>query len=128
MIASAFSSAPGILASRLAISLMLLCFVGCGGNGITEEPKSFPSFDTASVWYSDHAITEQMTPSSTAIAWAGYCGNSNRKVLLIAFTSKPSKRYVYEGVPGEVWAAFKAADSKGKFYNSTIKGRYRFGL
>jgi hypothetical protein len=110
----------------LLVLILFSLFFGCGGSA--EAPKNFPSFDAAASWYSEHAVTDQMTPDSTAIAWAGYCATSDRQMLLVAFTSDPGKRYVFEGVPAEVWAAFKSADSKGKFYHANIKGRYRFGL
>ena len=51
----------------------------------------------------------------------------NQRARVIAFTSDPSKRYVFEGLPAEVWEAFQAADSKGKYYNANIKSRYRLG-
>lgn len=34
--------------------------------------------------------------------------------------------YQYFDVPESVWEAFKLADSKGQFINSTLKGSYRY--
>jgi hypothetical protein len=36
------------------------------------------------------------------------------------------RRYVYEGVPPEVFEAFKAAFSKGSFFNREIRDRYQY--
>ncbi len=35
--------------------------------------------------------------------------------------------YVYQSVPGVVWADFIGSESKGKFLNENIKGQYEFG-
>ena len=38
------------------------------------------------------------------------------------------KKYVFENMPFEIWEDFKNAESKGKFYNLKIKGRYKLSL
>lgn len=35
------------------------------------------------------------------------------------------KTYLYYGVEKDVWEGFKLSDSKGKYYTSFIKGKYR---
>lgn len=44
----------------------------------------------------------------------------------MAITMKGGKKNVYacQGVPLEVFEAFKNAGSRGKFFNENIKGRY----
>ena len=37
-------------------------------------------------------------------------------------------RYDYEDVEPETYAAFKAAPSKGRFFNESLRDRYRFRL
>ena len=44
--------------------------------------------------------------------------------LGIRFVS--GSRYVYAGVPVEVYAAFLAAPSKGEYFNAAIRDRYSF--
>lgn len=110
---------------RLAIlPLLFLLLTACG----VEEPKAFTSIDQASAWYLTNAVTDDMSPDSKAISHAAYCGSSPRRVLLVAFTSNPSKHYVHEGVPKSVWDDFQGADSKGKYYNANIRGRYGFKI
>jgi len=44
--------------------------------------------------------------------------------LLVEFTT--GRRYVYAGVPDEEVAAFRAAFSKGRYFNDRIRDHYRF--
>lgn len=48
----------------------------------------------------------------------------NKKNKLLFITFKSGKTYIYCNVPEEVWKAFKDAESKGKFFNTYIKGRF----
>jgi hypothetical protein len=47
-----------------------------------------------------------------------------RRELRVAFQS--GKRYVYEGVPAETYAALKRAFSKGEFFNTHIRDHFPF--
>ena len=38
------------------------------------------------------------------------------------------KKYIFQNMPYEVWDGFKNAESKGKFYNREIRGRYLLKL
>jgi hypothetical protein len=38
------------------------------------------------------------------------------------------KRYDYEDVPAETYAAFRQAFSKGRFFNAFIRDRYKYRL
>jgi hypothetical protein len=62
------------------------------------------------------------TPESSNIASFGY--NAVNRVLTVEF--KSGGRYEYFEVPSAVFAAMKAADSKGQFLAQSIKGRYRY--
>jgi hypothetical protein len=46
-----------------------------------------------------------------------------RRMLVIFVTGR---KYIYEDVPAEVYAAFQAAPSKGRFFNAEIRDRYPF--
>jgi hypothetical protein len=88
-------------------------------------PPTFRSYEQAVDWYQSQKL-ETIYPRSTAIYQASY--HERDSVLLIYFVSKPSKGYVYGGVPLKIWNEFKNADSKGGYYNARIKGRYSFYL
>jgi hypothetical protein len=63
-----------------------------------------------------------MDVESTAISQIDY--DAERAKLLVRFMS--GERYVYVGVPAEVCRSFVEADSKGRFFQLQIRGRYPF--
>ena len=50
--------------------------------------------------------------------------NASRHELLIVFQS--GRRYIYQGVPEATYRAMMAAFAKGEFFNTEIRGRFRF--
>ncbi|MCA1654821.1 MAG: KTSC domain-containing protein [Sphingomicrobium sp.] len=58
--------------------------------------------------------------ASTLIARASYW--PDEQALELSFTS--GRRYLYLGVPAKVADAFAAAESKGEYFNRSIKGRF----
>ncbi|MBZ9964684.1 KTSC domain-containing protein [Mesorhizobium sp. BR1-1-2] len=62
---------------------------------------------------------------STAIRSTQY--HPATRVLSVWFVPS-GNRYDYEDVERETYAAFKAASSKGRFFNEYIRDRYRFRL
>ena len=59
---------------------------------------------------------------STAIRHVDY--EAARRVLTVTFVT--GRRYVYEGVPPEVFEAFASAPSKGTFFNAEIRDAYDY--
>ena len=51
-----------------------------------------------------------------------YCASCRE--LRVTFQS--GKRYVYQGVPAEIYTAMRGAFSKGEFFNANIRDRYPF--
>ncbi len=62
---------------------------------------------------------------STSIRKTEYDPNS--RVLSVWFVAS-GKRYDYNGVPPEVYAGFRSASSKGRFFNDHIRDRYPYRL
>jgi len=50
--------------------------------------------------------------------------DQNEQELWVEFTT--GRRYVYEDVPEEVAATFRTAFSKGVYFNTRIRDRFRF--
>jgi hypothetical protein len=62
---------------------------------------------------------------STSIARTQY--DPQTRTLSVWFVAS-GKRYDYEGVPQETYAAFMKARSKGRFFNAFIRNRFRYRL
>jgi hypothetical protein len=62
---------------------------------------------------------------STSIRKSEYDPES--AVLSVWFVAS-GKRYNYEGVPAEVYAAFRNAFAKGRFFNEHIRDRFPYRL
>lgn len=65
---------------------------------------------------------ERKPVESTSIKSAGYDGKE--KILEIEFQT--NLIYQYFGVQVEIYEALFEAPSKGKYYNSNIKNKYRY--
>lgn len=50
---------------------------------------------------------------------------ADRYLLTVTFLN--GKAYNYYNVPASIWKAFRESPSKGKFFVSTIKGRFGEG-
>lgn len=70
----------------------------------------------------DHA-DEVVAVTSEAIASLRY--DSITETLFLTFVNGGT--YFYRAVPGDVFEAFKAADSKGRFFQANILDRFDFG-
>jgi len=53
-----------------------------------------------------------------------YDYNSDSKVLKISFVDNAEVAYDFEGVPEPLFQEFRASNSKGRFFNSSIRGRF----
>jgi hypothetical protein len=58
--------------------------------------------------------------TSSAIERVGY--NPSTRELSIWFEGR--RRYIYSGVPADVYHALCDAESAGRFINGSVKGRY----
>lgn len=66
----------------------------------------------------------KLSASVNSSVLSNFAYNAKSKSLTINFNS--GKSYVYENVPPHVLEGMLNAESTGKFYNSFIKGKYRF--
>ena len=62
---------------------------------------------------------------STSIRKADY--DPRTRVLTVWFVAS-GRRYDYEDVPPETYAAFRNAFSKGRFFNDHVRNRFRYRL
>ncbi len=66
-----------------------------------------------------------LTPVTGSSQVAAFAYDAAQRVLSVKFHSTRAV-YHYQNVPPETAAAFEAADSKGKFIGSEIKGKFTF--
>lgn len=69
---------------------------------------------------SNDSNIENVTMTSSVITGAKYEKANNK--MTITFNSGKEYEYI---ITGELWSQFKDAPSKGKFFNSEIKGRFK---
>ena len=115
-------------AMRQRLFLLLLASVVGTGCSATTEPSAFYDYASAITYYTNRHDAEKMIPYSTAIAGVLYYPKTRRRVFIVYFTSSPERGYIHEGLEAATWDAWKAANSKGRFYDQVIRGRYAFRL
>ncbi|WP_348629867.1 KTSC domain-containing protein [Mesorhizobium sp. M7D.F.Ca.US.004.03.1.1] len=62
---------------------------------------------------------------STSIRKTEY--DPDKRVLSVWFVAS-GKRYEFEGVPPEIFAEFRSAFAKGRYFNEHIRNRFRYRL
>ncbi len=89
-----------------AVLLSVVCLglvVGCGQDAATDRTETTPV---------ESSVMDEVEYDADA------------QVLTITFDS--GKVYRYKGVPEGVYGELMAADSKGTYFNASIKGQYEF--
>ena len=86
----------------------------------TTEPAAEPTAAEPAAFSPDDVVMTK-TPNSSCFSAVGY--SEAFETLVVRFRSS-GQRYCYFDVPASVWAAFRAADSLGRYYNTKIKGSY----
>lgn len=99
--------------------------VSCAQEDCRDLPASFDSYAQVYELIESIHFTQDEVADCSASSWirsARFLSCSSEPGFLIIETDK--RRYIYLGVPGSTWEAFKRADSKGSYFNKFIKGRY----
>jgi len=91
----------------------------------TKVKSGFESYPEAIRWYQAQDL-ETIQPASATISKVSY--HARDAVLLVYFRSNPGKAYIFGNVPRDIWEDFNNAASKGHYFNSRIKNRFRFKL
>jgi hypothetical protein len=69
---------------------------------------------------------ERIPVESSNIESIGY--QADMQMLEVEFkghSGKPNSVYAYDGVPPEIWQQFLASPSKGRFFQESIRGKYK---
>jgi hypothetical protein len=112
--------------SLVSISIILFFLIVSFSCERQDVRPAFKSLDEVVAWYVKQGNLDWMTPDSTAISRAAF--HKGDKVLIIYFTPNPQKGYIFGDIPISLWDEFKNSTSKGRFYNSMIRGKFGYRL
>lgn len=110
------------------ILFLLFVLSSCGQN-CKELPSSYKNYEEAKtiVLSTDFKFTDDCDVSeSSFITSADYYSCDRLTGYFIVGMN--NKKYIFQNMPYEIWEDFKNAESKGKFYNREIRGRYQLSL
>lgn len=113
----------------LFISVMFT-LLSCNSQDCIKLPQAYSSYNQAvkAVKNSTFVFTDEAnTSGSSWISSASFYSCDGKSGYLI-YTTNSGREYIHQGVPIDIWRAFKKASSKGSFYNSNIKNRFRLRL
>lgn len=113
---------------KIITFLIFIIIASCGTN-CEEIPNSFSNYNQAQnvVLSSNFKFTDKADVSNSSwITSAKYLSCDKATGFFIITTG--NRTYIHQNLPLEVWEQFKKADSKGKFYNQNIKGKYQLEL
>lgn len=109
---------------KLFVFVLALSAVLCGCYYKPEQPKTAydHTYETVAqeTVYQDEEIE---TLNSSAFISIGY--RPSEMELWVVFRNTGALYHYYD-VPYEVWCAFKTADSKGSYFQESIRGYYEY--
>jgi len=115
------------------LPFMLFIFLGvgitCNGQDCRNIPTSFSSYQQAikAIKVATFKMHETVdTSRSSWIRGAKFYSCDSRVGFLIIKTD--DREYIHQGVPIEIWMAFKAASSMGSYYQANIRNGYKLKL
>jgi len=118
------ANCPGMMTPATLIPALLLLLSSALFAG--EVPRH--SYEAAASYVRSHYKAETMMERSTAIYKVEYYPAEGQNFMLVYLQTDKSNGYIYEGVPSSVWNGWKKAESKGRYYHASVKGRYKFRL
>lgn len=115
--------------SRLyLIFVTILLAVACQKD-CSEMNSDFQSYNEAvkTIKNTDFHVEEDLSNNNSSwIDNAEYYSCDNNFGYMILYTD--GDEYFYQNMPSNVWREFQKADSKGRFYNRHIKGKYQLNI
>jgi len=107
-------------------ALLFVSFISCKGQDCSKMPTSFISYQQAIklVKSSTFRISESANTSNSSWITSARYYSCDRETGYFIYTTNRGYEYIHAGVPIDIWKGFKAASSKGSYYDRNIKGRY----
>lgn len=104
--------------------LLLFSLVSCGQN-CKDLPAYYKNYEEAKtiVLGTNFKFADNCDVSdSSFITSADYYSCDGLAGFFIVGMN--GKKYIFQNMPYKIWEGFKNSESKGKFYNREIRGRY----
>lgn len=114
----------------ITISALIFLVLSCHSQGCNKLPERFSSYSQAITLVQRSTFRISESANTTGSSWlnsAKYYSCDGIKGYLIYSTNK-GYQYIHSEVPVNVWSGFIKAESKGSYYNSNIKYRYKLKL
>ena len=94
-----------------------------------DLPAHYSSYDQALklIASAHYRFADKCNTSSSSWIQSAAYGSCDGKYGFFLLEAK-GKWYIFSNVPISIWKGFKAASSKGTYYNHYIRGKYKFNL
>jgi len=112
----------------LMIQFSLLgCIQVSRGQSCEDLPLPFTSYSKAikEIRNADFKFTDQIQEGSGSWIISAEYFSCDDNFGYLVFTTDNGYEYIHEEVPKTLWLQFKKSNSRGSFYNSSIKNKYR---
>jgi len=109
--------------------ILFYFFISCDSIVCDKLPNSYSNYEEAIGIIENARFKQEEKVNTSKSSWirgASYYSCDGVSGYFILETD--SRKYIYSGLPVEVWQSFKEADSFGSYYNKSIKNRYQFKL
>ena len=113
----------------LPILFLLLAF-GCSAQNCDDIPAKFKSYEEAEsiIQKAKFTYIDQISTSKSSWILCVKYYSCVGKASFFVLQTKNGKKYIFQGVPIDLWKGFKTAQSHGQFYNQHIRNRYQLKI
>lgn len=114
---------------NLILVFSVLSNFSCNNYPCEKLPNSYSSYEEAIGIIENARFKQEERINTSKSSWiraASYYSCDGETGCFILETD--SKKYIYSGLPVDIWQDFKKADSFGGYFNKNIKNRYQFKL
>jgi hypothetical protein len=115
---------------NILFALVLLVSINCIGQDCKSLPKSFSSYQQAIALIKGSKFQLKQSANTSSSSWMASSNyySCDGETGYFLYTTNRGYEYIHKGVPLSVWNSFKAASSKGSYYDHNIKGKYQLML
>lgn len=117
---------------RKIIILIVVCIyaISCKSQDCSTLKSTFSSYSQAirEVKASTFSIKESTSTTNSSWITSATYYSCNGETGYFIYTTNRSYQYIHQRLPIKIWKEFKNASSKGSYYNTHIKHKYKLQL